>query len=119
MRTVTARSGIKISLTLIQRVKPGSDDVVTFLASLVPVLLTIYVARGRRAHCAWTFKKANRQVWISILIIVVVIFIPAVPLSPLALILLVMEVFAVYRLTLALCRKKDLAKIPASAPSVS
>jgi Flp pilus assembly protein TadB len=90
---------------------------VTFLAPLVPVLLTILVARGRRGHCDWSLQKANRQLWISVLVIVVVVFIPAVPLSPLALILLVIQVFAVYRLTLALCRKRDLAKIPSSVPS--
>src|SRR5437870_3475851 len=41
-----------------------------FLASLLPVLIAIKVAKGRRTNCNWTLRKAKSQICISILIIV-------------------------------------------------
>src|SRR6266478_22638 len=84
-----------------------------FLASLIPVLVAVKVARDRRGSCSWPLDKVKSQMWVSILIIVasqVVIFTPARPFSPLALLSFVVEVFGVYRLSKAIYRKKDLAK---------
>ena len=90
------------------------------LASLVPVLAAILAALGRRVHCDWSLPKAKHQVWVSIFIIALsqlVLFAPAQPLSPAALAALFLEVVGVYRLTRAICRKKDLVK--AISPAVA
>ncbi len=90
----------------------------SFLASLLPALMAIKVAKDRRGSCNWSWDKAKSQAWISILVIAlsqIVIFTPTQPFSPLALLSLVAEIFGVYRLSRAIYRKKDLAK--PSSPS--
>lgn len=84
----------------------------------MPVLAAILAALGRRAHCDWPLPKAKRQVWVSIFIIALSqLGLLAPPLSPLALLSLVLEVVGVYRLTRAICRKRDLAR--AISPAVA
>lgn len=84
----------------------------SFLAWLVPIIITIKVARTRRANCSWSLEKTRSQVWISIPIIIlseVVYFTTARPFSLVLLLAFALELFAVYRLSTAIFRKKDLA----------
>jgi hypothetical protein len=92
-----------------------------FLASLLPVLIAVKVAKDQRGNCNWPLVRANRSVWVSVFLIglsQLVFLTPAKPLSPLALLSFGFEVVGVYLLARGIYRKKDLAKtpIPSAAP---
>jgi hypothetical protein len=94
-----------------------ASQLASFLASLVPVLVAIKVAKDRRGNCYWPLNKAKSQIWVSVMIILasqVVVFAPAQPFSPLALLSILVEAFGVYRLSRAIYRKRDLAKAVSS-----
>jgi hypothetical protein len=90
--------------------------VISLIAPLLPVLIAIKVAMDRRSRCDWPLPKAKRQFWFAIFLIalsqVLVFTHPnAQPFSPMVLVELYLEVLGVYRLTRAILRKRDLAKL--------
>jgi len=83
-----------------------------FLVVLLPILVSVKIAKDRRKSCAWGRDEANSQMIGSGLMILLsqffVFYTRAQPLSILGVVLALAFWYGVYRLARAIYRKRDL-----------
>jgi hypothetical protein len=87
------------------------SKIIPFLAVLLPILISIKIAKDRRKSCAWGLNEANGQMIgasLMILLSQLVVFTRAEPLSLVGIGSALLLWYGVYRLARAIYRKRDL-----------
>jgi len=85
--------------------------ITVFLIVLLPILVSVKIAKDRRKNCAWRLDEANGQMIgasLMILLSQLVVFTRAAPLSIVGIASALLLWYGVYRLARTIYRRRDL-----------